>query len=55
MNSKEDVSGTAADKIDGNVTFNEPLNMESRPIIMFLSMDQKLSCQVTGYTTISET
>lgn len=37
-----------------DVTIDEPLNMESRPIIMFLSMDQKLSCQVTGYTTISE-
>ena len=40
---------------DGNTTFNDPLNMESRPIIMFLSMDQKISAQVTGYTTISET
>ena len=38
----------------GEVTIDEPLNMESRPIIMFLSMDQKISCQVTGYTTISE-
>lgn len=36
-------------------TNNEPLNMHARPIIMFLSMDQKLSCQVTGYTAISET
>ena len=36
-------------------TIDEPLNMQSRPIIMFLSMDQKISCQVTGYTTISET
>jgi len=32
----------------------EPLNFQSRPIIMFLSMDQKISAQVTGYTTISE-
>lgn len=32
----------------------EPVNFQSRPIIMFLSMDQKISCQVTGYTTISE-
>lgn len=39
----------------GSATFNEPLNMESRPIIMFLSMDQKISAQVTGYTTITET
>ena len=35
-------------------TNNEPLNLHSRPIIMFLSMDQKISCQVTGYTTITE-
>lgn len=35
-------------------TIDEPLNMESRPIIMFLSMDQKISCQITGYTTITE-
>jgi len=38
----------------GDVTIDEPLNMESRPLIMFLSMDQKISCQITGYTTISE-
>lgn len=38
----------------GNVTIDEPLNLESRPLIMFLSMDQKISAQVTGYTTISE-
>lgn len=38
----------------GDVTIDEPLNMESRPLIMFLSMDQKISCQITGYTTITE-
>lgn len=38
----------------GDETFNEPLNMHSRPIVMFLSMDQKISAQVTGYTTITE-
>ena len=32
----------------------EPVNFQSRPIIMFLSMDQKISAQVTGYTTITE-
>ena len=37
-----------------NQTIDEPLNMASRPVIMFLSLDQKLSCQVTGYTAISE-
>lgn len=35
-------------------TFNEPLNMKSKPIIMFLSLDQTLSVQPTGYTVISE-
>lgn len=39
----------------GPDTMNEPLNFESRPIIMFLSMDQKISCQVSGYTSITET
>ena len=36
-------------------TFDDPLNMPSRPIIMFLSLDQKISCQITGYTAITET
>lgn len=44
---------TGADTL-GDVTIDEPLNMESRPLIMFLSMDQKISAQITGYTTISE-
>jgi hypothetical protein len=35
-------------------TNNEPLNLHSRPIVMFLSMDQKISCQVTGYTGVHE-
>lgn len=37
-----------------SATFDEPLNLPSRPIVMFLSLDQKISCQVTGYTAISE-
>ena len=37
-----------------SVTWDDPLNMKSRPIVMLLSLDQKISCQVTGYTTISE-
>lgn len=36
-------------------TNNEPLNLHSRPIVMLLSMDQKISCQITGYTPITET
>ena len=47
------VDGTSK-KLSANV-HTEPVNFQSRPIIMFLSMDQKISCQVTGYTTISET
>jgi len=35
-------------------TFDEPLNLPSRPIVMFLSLDQKISCQISGYTAISE-
>ena len=38
----------------GTAVETEPVNFQSRPIIMFLSMDQKISAQVTGYTTISE-
>jgi len=38
----------------GTAVETEPMNFQSRPIIMFLSMDQKISAQVTGYTTISE-
>lgn len=38
----------------GDVTIDEPLNLESRPLIMFLSMDQKISAQISGYTTITE-
>jgi len=35
-------------------TWDDPLNMKSRPIVIMLSLDQKISCQVTGYTAISE-
>jgi len=38
----------------GSAVETEPVNFQSRPIIMFLSMDQKISAQVTGYTTITE-
>lgn len=40
-------------KLSNNIEV-EPVNFQSRPIIMFLSMDQKISAQVTGYTTITE-
>lgn len=36
------------------VTEDDPLNLHSKPIIMFLAMDQKLSIEVEGYTSISE-
>lgn len=35
-------------------TLDEPLNMPSKAVIMFMSMDQKLSVEVEGYTSISE-
>ena len=37
-----------------DATVDEPLNLPSKPVIMFLSMDQKLSIEVEGYTSISE-
>lgn len=39
----------------GVQTFNEPLNLPNRPIILFLSYNQRISAQVSGYTAISET
>jgi hypothetical protein len=35
-------------------TFNTPMNMSSRPIILFLSYNQKISASVEGWTAISE-
>lgn len=44
---------------DGDIlgveTFNEPLNLPNRPIVLFLSYNQRISAQVSGYTAISET
>lgn len=48
-----DYDATKANSLT-DTTFNEPLNMKSKPIIIFLSLDQKLSVQPTGYTVISE-
>jgi len=54
-------TGTGSNIVDSNSTelsdetFNEPLNLQSRPIILFLSYNQRISAQVTGYTAISET
>ena len=42
------------DAILSAVTEDDPLNLVSKPVIMFLSMDQKLSIEVEGYTSISE-
>ena len=50
---KFDTDSTSVNKLSSAVE-TEPVNFQSRPIIMFLSMDQKISAQVTGYTTISE-
>jgi flagellar basal body rod protein FlgB len=35
-------------------TNDEPMNMSSRPIILFLSYNQKISASVEGWTAISE-
>jgi hypothetical protein len=35
-------------------TLDEPMNMSSRPIILFLSYNQKISASVEGWTAISE-
>lgn len=48
------VSGDGVSKQLSSDVETEPVNFQSRPIIMFLSMDQKISAQVTGYTTITE-
>lgn len=37
-----------------NHTIDEPMNMSSRPIILFLSYNQKMSASVEGWTAISE-
>jgi len=37
-----------------NHTLDEPMNMSSRPIILFLSYNQKISASVEGWTAISE-
>jgi len=42
------------DAILSAVTEDDPLNLVSKPVILFLSMDQKLSIEVEGYTSISE-
>lgn len=39
----------------GPETFNEPLNLPNRPIVLFLSYNQRISAQVSGYTAVSET
>ena len=37
-----------------NHTNDEPMNMSSRPIVLFLSYNQKISASVEGWTAISE-
>jgi len=41
-------------EILSNHTFDTPLNMSSRPIVLFLSYNQKISASVEGWTAISE-
>jgi len=37
-----------------NDTNDEPMNLQSRPIVLFLSYNQKISASVEGWTAISE-
>jgi len=37
-----------------NHTNDEPMNLQSRPIVLFLSYNQKISASVEGWTAISE-
>lgn len=51
------VAYTAAGAVDPdllNHTNDEPLNLQSRPIVLFLSYNQKISASVEGWTAISE-
>lgn len=52
VNIADDIQFADAQLLDE--TLDEPLNMNSKPIIMFMAMDQKLSIEVEGYTSISE-
>ena len=49
--------GSSADVVQeqlSNHTFDSPMNMASRPIVLFLSYNQKISASVEGWTAISE-
>jgi hypothetical protein len=45
--------GTVKDDL-ANHTNDEPMNLSSRPIVLFLSYNQKISASVEGFTAISE-
>jgi hypothetical protein len=49
----EDGTVTQGDFLTGD-TIDEPMNLSSRPIVLFLSYNQRVSAQVEGYTVISE-
>lgn len=48
-----DTDGTQGEYLTKD-TLDEPMNMSSRPIVLFLSYNQRVSAQVEGYTVISE-
>ena len=49
----KDAAGEDTDELSVD-TNDEPMNLSSRPIVLFLSYNQKISAQVEGYTVISE-
>lgn len=48
-----DVNGVVGTDLE-NHTNDEPMNLQSRPIVLFLSYNQKISASVEGWTAISE-
>lgn len=56
LTSTLDTSPNTATVMDqlSHQTFDTPMNMASRPIILFLSYNQKISANIEGFTTISE-
>lgn len=49
-----DTNGSVEQEFLSTHTFDTPMNMASRPIVLFLSYNQKISASVEGWTAISE-
>lgn len=50
----DDNGNEAVQEILSTHTIDTPMNLESRPIVLFLSYNQKISASVEGWTAISE-